>query len=83
MIVTRAVVAAQFTAYLKGNLPLPDLVDWAEDAMMNAEFDPADADIIRPIVARLGAADVRAFALDWQECQAMLAQLGYVVRLEQ
>jgi len=38
--------------------------------------------LIRLVIARLGVADVRAFGLLWEDCEALLRQLGYTVRLE-
>jgi hypothetical protein len=33
-------------------------------------------------VARLGVADVRAFGLTWEDCEELLAQLGFSARIE-
>lgn len=82
MIVTRQAVADQLIAYLHHRLTLDELVDWAERAMLDAEFSPGDHDVVRTVVSRLGLADVRAFALTWQECETMLEELGYKVHLE-
>ena len=32
--------------------------------------------------ARLGVADVRAFGLAWEDCEEILAELGFVPRVE-
>jgi hypothetical protein len=45
--------------------------------MMDGEFDPAHLPTIRDVVARIGIADVRAFGLTWEDCEQLLAQLGY------
>lgn len=36
----------------------------------------------RKVVSRLGLADVRAFGLTWEDCEAYLRQLGYSARVE-
>ncbi|HSH39562.1 MAG TPA: hypothetical protein VK993_12325 [Chthoniobacterales bacterium] len=54
-----------------------ELVDWAERAMMDADFDETDADLLSDIVARLGLADVAEFGLRWQDCEEFLRRLGY------
>ena len=51
--------------------------DWAERAMMDAEFDEADTDVLTDIVGRLGLADVAEFGLRWQDCEEFLRRLGY------
>jgi hypothetical protein len=58
------------------------LVDWAENAMMEGEFDERDMDALRRVIARLGVADVRAFGLTWEECEQALRQLGYSARVD-
>ena len=79
--VTRTVVQQKILDYLNRHITLADLVDWAEDAMMDGEFEERDADLLTEIVARLGLADVREFGLSWDECYEFLARLGYQVRV--
>lgn len=74
MRVTRQIVADQLAAYLRGQLPLHELVDWAEEQVMEGEFESAT---VRDAVARLGLADVRAFGLTWEDCQRLLRDLGF------
>ena len=50
--------------------------------MMEGEFEEKDLDAIRDVVSRLGVADVRAFGLMWEDCEAMLRSLGFTVHLE-
>ena len=81
MVITRADVAERLSAFLHHEVPLSTLVDWAEQAMMDAEFEEAHFELVRDIVARLGVADVRTFGLTWDECEQMLRRLGYTVHL--
>jgi hypothetical protein len=74
MIVTRQTVADQLAAYLSGQATPAALVDWAEREMMEGEFE---SESVRDAVARLGVADVRAFGLTWEDCQQLLATLGF------
>lgn len=78
---TRRDVADRLSAYLNHDVSLCMLVDWAESAMMEAEFDEEDLDTIRSVIARLGLADVRAFGLTWDDCEDMLRELGFAVHL--
>jgi hypothetical protein len=82
MVITKQMVADKIAAYLQGRLTVNVLVDWAEKALLDAEFAEADAPVLSPVVARLGVADVRAFGLTWEDCELLLRQLGYTARVE-
>jgi hypothetical protein len=82
MKVTRQTVAEQIADYLHGRLAPAQLVDWAERAMMDAEFAEADAELLADIVGRLGLADVAEFGLRWEDCENFLTRLGYRARVE-
>ena len=82
MVITKQTVAERIGAYLRHELTLAQLVDWAENAMMEADFDERDAAALRTVVARLGVADIRAFGLTWEDCEALLRTLGYDARVE-
>ncbi len=82
MIVTKQDVAEKIAAHLQHRITLPQLVDWAENAMMDAAFDENDAATISTVVARLGVADVRAFGLSWTDCEELLAKLGFSAKVE-
>ena len=69
-------------AYLRHELSLAELVDWAERAMYDGEFHSDHFDAIRDAVAKLGVADVKAFGLTWEDCEALLKRLGYSVRVD-
>ncbi len=82
MIVTKQAVAERLAAYLQHRIALVQLVDWAENAMMDGEFDDKDAATITAVVTRLGVADVRAFGLTWADSEELLAKLGFSARVE-
>jgi hypothetical protein len=82
MQLTKDLVASKISEYLRHEIPMSSLVDWAESAMMEAEFEDGSFEIIREVVARLGVADVRTFGLTWDDCEEMLNRLGYSVHLE-
>ena len=77
MKITRQDVADKIADYLHGKTRQADLVDWAERAMMDAEFHEADAELLSETVGRLGLADVAEFGLRWQDCEELLRRLGY------
>lgn len=61
---------------------LAQLVDWSERALMEGELAERHASAISSIIARLGVADVRAFGLAWEDCEALLRQLGFTARVD-
>ena len=82
MIITKKTVADRIAAYLHHGITLAQLVDWAENALMEGEFDEQDAASITAVVSRIGVADVRAFGLTWEDCEELLGQLGFSARIE-
>ena len=77
MKITRQLAAEKIADYLHGKVSQAELVDWSERAMMDAEFDDADTEILSEIIGRLGLADVAEFGLRWQDCEEFLRRLGY------
>jgi cobyrinic acid a,c-diamide synthase len=82
MTITRQTVADKIAAYLHHEITLAQLVDWAEQSLMDGEFDERDAKTISSVIARLGVADVRAFGLAWEDCEELLRKLGFFPRVE-
>jgi hypothetical protein len=82
MIVTRQTVAEKLVAWLRHELTLGQLVDWAEHAVQEAEFDPSAGSELVEVVGRLGLADVRAFGLTWEDCEGLLQRLGFKAHVE-
>ncbi len=81
MLIKKEDVFTKLRDYLNHSISLSQLVDWAENAMMEGEFESRDFDVIRDIVSRLGLADIKAFGLQWEECEKLLNKLGYKVKL--
>ena len=75
--ITRDTLAARLRDYLQHRISRATLVDWAERAMMEEDFDTHDLEAIRDITSRLGLADVRDFGLTWEDCEGYLSRLGY------
>lgn len=61
MKVTRQIAAEKIADYLHGKISQAELVDWAERAMMDSDFDEADTEVLTDIIGRLGLADVAEF----------------------
>jgi hypothetical protein len=82
MIITKQLVAEQIAAYLHHRITLAQLVDWAENAMRDGEFEETSVTVLSSVVSRLGVADVRAFGLTWEDCEQLLDRLGFTARVE-
>ena len=80
--ITRSTLASQLRDYLQHRITRTALVDWAERAMMEEEFDERDLETIRDITSRLGLADVREFGLTWEDCEGFLSRLGYRAKVD-
>jgi hypothetical protein len=81
MLITKNDVFDKLQQFLYHNISLEALVEWAETAMMEHEFDEVDLAVIRNIISRIGLADVKAYGLTWDECESFIAELGYKVKL--
>jgi len=82
MTITKQTVADKIAAYLRHEITLAQLVDWAESAMLDGELAEGDAKMLSTVIARLGVADVRAFGLAWEDCEELLRTLGFSPRVE-
>jgi len=81
MKITHQKIAEKLIDYLHHRITLSDLVDWAEEAMREAEFDEAGSKDLVDIVGLVGLADVREFGLTWEDCESFLSRLGYRVNI--
>ena len=74
---TRHEVLNRIIAYLNHELTLPELVDWAEDALIEPEIPTSeDADLLMDVLMYLGAADSRGFPLTWEKLSEFVERLG-------
>jgi hypothetical protein len=82
MTITKHTVADKIAAYLHHEITTAQLVDWAENAILDGELAEDDAKTLSAVIARLGVADVRAFGLTWEDCEELLRKLGFSPRVE-
>ncbi len=82
MTITKQTVADKIAAYLHHEITLAQLVDWAENVMMEGKLAERDVKTLSTVIARLGVADVRAFGLAWDDCEELLHKLGFSPRVE-
>ncbi len=79
---TKEETVGALLSYMRHELSLSQLVDWAEDTLLEADFSDGDMDVLTQVLGRLGLADVRAFGLAWEDCEELVRTLGYRLQVE-
>ena len=82
MVVSETLLVDMLLKYINRGIGLPNLIDWAEDMIWDAEIEDNGYETIKDILARIGLADVREFGLTWDDCYDYLQKLGYDVKVE-
>jgi len=82
MIVTKKDVVETLLKYINRKIDLPILVNWAEDAVREADLETENSELIRDICSQIGLSDMREFGLTWDDCYDYLRRLGYGVKVE-
>ncbi|HRE40538.1 MAG TPA: hypothetical protein PLG90_04320 [Ignavibacteria bacterium] len=73
-------IAEKILEYLQRKITFEGLVNWAENSIMNDEFDNTDLPIIKEIVGRIGLSDVKEFGINYDDLTDMLNKLNYELR---
>jgi len=79
--ITVDIIAQKILDYLHHRLTLAELVDWAENVLVEGNYDSGSKQI-RNVVAYLGVADVKEFGLTWEHCEELMLQLGYKLSVQ-
>ncbi|MBD3749963.1 MAG: hypothetical protein IE931_10740 [Sphingobacteriales bacterium] len=80
--ITKENTAQHIVAYLQHKITLRELVDWAENAVQEEDFEPNHETILMQILGSLGVSDVRTFGLTWEDCENIMKKLGYEIKVE-
>ena len=80
--ITKQIIATKLLAYLQHNMSLSDLVNWAEQSIMNGSYNDDANHTIRTTLSQLGLADVKAFGLEWKDCEAIMESLGFKLEVK-
>ena len=80
--ITKETAAGIVASYLHHELTIDQLVDWAENALMDGDFAEPDIAVLSRVLSRIGLADVRAFGLTWEDCDNLLKQLGFAAHVD-
>lgn len=82
MIVNRQVILAKLSAYLNHQITLAELIEWAENALIEPAFtEDEDIDLLMDVLMYLGAADSKGFPLTWEILSGFMEKLGGNVRV--
>ena len=57
--ITKQIVAEQLLKYLNHKITLAELVDWAEQAIMNGGLEPNDTKKLMNVLGKIAEADVK------------------------
>ena len=80
--ITKQHVAQQLAKYLNHTISLAELVNWAENSVMEGDVETGDAKTLMQVLGRLGAADVKEFGLLWEDCEKIMRDLGYDIKVD-
>jgi hypothetical protein len=82
MIINRQIVAKKLLSYMQHKINLSQLVDWAENAVMEGRYQENEYKLLSEVLGKLGLADVKAFGLLWDDCIELMHTLGYKVKVD-
>ena len=80
--ITKKNIADKLLAYLQHHISLTELVEWAELNLMNGFYNDDNYHTIRNALSQLGLADVKAFGLEWKDCESIMKTLGYKLEVK-
>jgi hypothetical protein len=73
---TKETIAAKLLAYLQHRTTLAEVVAWAEQALLDADYKDDSAHTIRNILAQLGLAEVKLLGLSGEIVKALWKDLA-------
>ena len=80
--ITKQAIAQELLKYLNHQISLAQLVDWAENAIMQGGMEPDNPKALMQILGRIAAADVKEFGILWEDCEEIMRQLGYEIKVD-
>ena len=80
--ITRYAVAKKNNDFLTHKISKEELVDWADNALNNSEYEEKYFEQINAAVSRIGLADVKNFTRSWEDYESILNSLGFSIQVE-
>jgi hypothetical protein len=79
---TRQTIAQHLGYYLNHRITLAVLVDWAENAIMQGDLEDVSEKLIMQSLGRITAADVKEFGLLWEDCETIMKELCFLIKVD-
>lgn len=80
-VLTRGAIQRHLTAYLNQAITLDELIAWAQQILAEDDLSPAEAALLRDVVARATAPAGQPGRLAVEDCADFMARLGYTLRV--
>jgi hypothetical protein len=80
--ITRNLVVAKINKYLNHSISKGQLVNWAENALSEEEFEEKYFEQINAALKKIGLANVNNFDLVWEDYENILKSLDYKITVE-
>jgi hypothetical protein len=82
MIITKQNTAKVILQFLNHSITQKELVEWAENMLIEATFEEGEENLLREILGKLGLIDVNNFGLLWIDCEKIMHDLGFNIKIE-
>jgi hypoxanthine phosphoribosyltransferase len=80
-VLIRGAMLRQTKAYLNHEIPLSQLVSWAQGILDEGKLHPKDEALLRDLVFRAGEPDCDSFGLSVEDCREFLERLGHQLQV--
>lgn len=80
--ITRDIVAVKINNFLTHKISKEELVDWAEKALNDSDFEEEYFEQINSAVSKIGLSNVKNFDLIWEDFETILHSLGFNIQVE-
>jgi hypothetical protein len=80
--ITKQRIAGKLLQYMNHQISLTELVDWSENAILTGNFEEGVEATIRTALGTLAAADAEGFGLLWEDCEFIMNELGYQIKVD-
>lgn len=79
--VTIEMVRDWLLAYLNGEIDRTALVEWAREIKLGGRILSEDAEVVGPVLARIGVTGKGTYTLTWEDCVDLLEDLGFAAHV--
>ena len=76
-VITREVLLEKLYAFIRHEITLPEIVDWAENVFVDDDVDvEGDIELLMDVIFCLAGADTALFPLTWEALSEFVEKLG-------